>query len=124
MVIAIHFKLVFPNFIWQKQVEFIAGRNILDNIIIAQEVIHSTREKRVGKDWMVNKIDLEKPYDRVRWDFIVTSLLAVSVSKFLRRVIMSGISSSTMQIFWNGIPTRSLSLLKELDKGVLYHHIC
>ncbi|KAA3471075.1 putative Transposon TX1 [Gossypium australe] len=45
-VIVNRFKLVFPNLISQEQAGFIAGRNISDNIIIAQEVIHSIKRKR------------------------------------------------------------------------------
>lgn len=44
-VIANRLKLFFPNFILQEQVDFIVGCNISDNFIIAQEVIHSIKEK-------------------------------------------------------------------------------
>ncbi|KAA3479141.1 Retrovirus-related Pol polyprotein LINE-1 [Gossypium australe] len=64
-VIANRFKVVFPNFISQEQAGFIAGRNIPDNVIIAQEVIHSMRSRKAGKNWMAIKLDLEKAYDRI-----------------------------------------------------------
>ncbi|KAA3486983.1 Retrovirus-related Pol polyprotein LINE-1 [Gossypium australe] len=73
-VIANRFKVVFPKIIAPEQVGFVAGRNINDNIIIAQEVIHSMKSKQKNKRWMAIKIDLEKAYDRVRWDFIDASL--------------------------------------------------
>ncbi|MBA0664477.1 hypothetical protein Goklo_004466 [Gossypium klotzschianum] len=63
-VIAKRFKLIFPKLISQEQVGFIVGRNIFDNIILAQEVIHSMRCNRKGKKWMAIKLDLEKAYDR------------------------------------------------------------
>lgn len=59
---------------WE-QASFIAGRSINENIILAQEVIHSMRSQK-NKKWMAIKIDLEKAYDRVSWDFIATSLRA------------------------------------------------
>ncbi|EEF38255.1 conserved hypothetical protein [Ricinus communis] len=47
--------------------------NISDNIIIAQEVVHSMKlNGKVG--WMPIKIDLEKAYDRLRWSFIRNTL--------------------------------------------------
>lgn len=64
-VIANHFKLVFPKLISQEQDGFIAGRNISDNIIIAQEVIHFMRTKHNANNWMTIKLDLEKAYDRL-----------------------------------------------------------
>jgi len=54
---------------------------------------------------MAIKLDLEKAYDRVSWEFIRASLEAVGVPEFLKEVIMSVISSSSMQILWNGVPT-------------------
>lgn len=50
------------------QSAFIKGRYILDSVVVAHELVHSlhkTREKRVLK------LDYEKAYDRVNWDFFV-----------------------------------------------------
>ncbi|KAA3467445.1 reverse transcriptase [Gossypium australe] len=91
----------------QKQMDLSVGgegRNIIDNIIITQEVIHSMKSCK-SKKWMAIKIDLEKAYDRVRWDFIDTSLQAEDIPSYPRNVIVSAISNSTMQILWNGVPT-------------------
>ncbi|XP_039036083.1 uncharacterized protein LOC120172771 [Hibiscus syriacus] len=49
---------------------FVPGRNITDNIILAQEVIHSMSGKTGKKSWMAIKVDLEKEYDRLEWSFI------------------------------------------------------
>ncbi|KAA3469259.1 LINE-1 reverse transcriptase isogeny [Gossypium australe] len=116
-VIANRFKVVFLNYISAKQAGFIAGRNISDNIIIAQEVIHSMRNKQRGKNWMVIKLDLEKAYDRVSWKFIEVSLVAAGIPEKLRKVIMSSISSSTMQILWNGVPSRSFKPVRGIRQG-------
>ncbi|KAH1031612.1 hypothetical protein J1N35_043786 [Gossypium stocksii] len=74
-VIANRFKSIFPKTIRQEQVGFITGRSIIDNVIIAQEVLHSMRVKKNLK-WMAIKINLEKAFDRVCWDFIEASLIA------------------------------------------------
>ncbi|MBA0759043.1 hypothetical protein Gotri_021982, partial [Gossypium trilobum] len=70
---------VFPKIIAQEQVGFIAGRNIIDNVIITQEVIHSMRSKQKNRKWMVVNIDLEKAYDRVLWDFIEAFLQVTGI---------------------------------------------
>lgn len=50
---------------------------------------------------MTIKIDFEKAYDQVRWDFIDASLQATGIPIYLRNFIVSTISNSTM---WNGVP--------------------
>ncbi|KAH1039641.1 hypothetical protein J1N35_041384 [Gossypium stocksii] len=71
-VIANRFKVVFPNYTSPEQAWFITGRNILDNIIITQEVIHSMRSRRAGRNWMAIKLDLEKAYDRILWNGVLS----------------------------------------------------
>lgn len=56
------------------QSSFVPKRQSRDNIIVAQEVIHSMRSKKTGKGWMVIKIDLEKTYDRLKWSFVKETL--------------------------------------------------
>ncbi|KAA3467965.1 LINE-1 reverse transcriptase isogeny [Gossypium australe] len=116
-VIANRFKVIFPKLISQEQAGFIAGWNISNNIILAQEVIHSMRCKQMGRNWMAIKLDLEKAYDRVSWDYINDALTAVGIPIFLRRVIMSAITSSSMQILWNGVPTRKFKLVRGIHQG-------
>lgn len=48
-VIANRFKLIFSNIISQKQAEFTVERHISNNVIIAQEIIHSTQKKNKRK---------------------------------------------------------------------------
>ncbi|KAA3471573.1 LINE-1 reverse transcriptase isogeny [Gossypium australe] len=90
-VIANRFKVMFPNFISPEQAGFIAGRNISDNVIIAQEVIHSMRSRKTGKNWMAIKLHLEKAYDRISWDFI--------------------------HILWNGAPSRPFKPVRGIRQG-------
>ncbi|KAA3484641.1 Retrovirus-related Pol polyprotein LINE-1 [Gossypium australe] len=59
---------------------------------------------------MAIKLDMEKAYDKISWELINVSLVAAGIPKFLRKVIMGIISSSTMQILWNGVPSKSFKL--------------
>ena len=49
--------LVAPN-----QCNFVSGRKNTDNVIIYQEVLHSTRQRKQQKGFMLIKVDLEKAY--------------------------------------------------------------
>ena len=51
-VLSNRLKPLLPNLILQNQSSFVAGRNITDNVIIAQEVIHSMRSKKGAEGWM------------------------------------------------------------------------
>ncbi|KAA3475083.1 tyrosine decarboxylase 1-like [Gossypium australe] len=56
-VIANRFNVVFLNYISSKQVGFITGHNISDNIIIAQEVIHSMHSRKLAEiGWLLSWI--------------------------------------------------------------------
>ena len=48
---------------------FVPGRKGSNNVIIAQEIIHSLGKKKGGVGYMVLKIDLEKAYDKIEWSF-------------------------------------------------------
>ncbi|XP_061352346.1 uncharacterized protein LOC133297248 [Gastrolobium bilobum] len=56
------------------QASFVPGRHIQDNIIIVQELIHSMHRMKGRKTFMAIKVDLEKAYDRLNWDFIQKTL--------------------------------------------------
>lgn len=63
------------------------------------------KSKHKNKNWMVVKIDLEKTYDKVRWEFIGASLQITCIPDMLINVIMSAITSFTMQVLWNRAST-------------------
>ncbi|KAG5533571.1 hypothetical protein RHGRI_027682 [Rhododendron griersonianum] len=59
------------NIISEHQSAFIPGRQVQDNIIVAHEVFHYIKHKKKGpKASVALKLDLNKAYDRVCWDFL------------------------------------------------------
>nr|KYP37853.1 Transposon TX1 uncharacterized [Cajanus cajan] len=57
------------------QGSFIPRRRTRDHSIIAQEAFHFVRKEGSGVGSLAVKIDLEKAYDRVRWDFLESTLV-------------------------------------------------
>lgn len=68
-IIANRLKGAMPSLVAQNQCSFIQGRQGADNIIIVQEVFHSMLSMKDSKGVMAIKVDFEKAYDRLEWDF-------------------------------------------------------
>jgi hypothetical protein len=56
-------KLISP-----KQTTFIKGRYIVDGAVMLHEIVHELHRKKM--QGVILKIDFEKAYDNVRWDFV------------------------------------------------------
>lgn len=106
-----------PILISQHQTSFIQGRHIIENTIIAQEVVHSMRFKQGKEGWMAIKVDLEKAFDRLSWEFIEETLHDANLPPHLVQLIMSCITSSSMQVLWNGKPTDSFLPQRGIRQG-------
>ena len=61
-------KKALPSIISPFQGAFVAGRQNLDGVLVANELIDS--RKRSKKEGVIFKIDLEKAYDHVDWGFV------------------------------------------------------
>ncbi|KAG6396882.1 hypothetical protein SASPL_143040 [Salvia splendens] len=85
--------------------------------ICVEEAIHSMRNKpgRIGT--MALKVDLEKAYDRISWAFLFDTLNEAKLSAALVDVIMKCVSTSSMQLFWNGNLTESFKPSRGLRLG-------
>ena len=76
---------------------FVPGCQIIDNILIYQEVLHSmsTKGTRIGS--MLIKVDLEKAYDRISWKFIQETLEKVGLPYLWIKNIMHCVEQSERQ---------------------------
>ena len=84
------------------QTAFVPGRKGIDNIIIAQEIIHGLGKKKGRTGYMALKIDLEKAYDKLEWSFIRDILIRVNLPMDIIDLIMSCVSTVSMPILFNG----------------------
>lgn len=66
-VMAQRLKYILPNIISPEQIGFVEGRQILDGLVVAQEVIHTFKVKK--EKGMLIKLDLSKACDRLNWKY-------------------------------------------------------
>ena len=77
------------------QGSFIPGRGTTDNVVVAQEVLHYMHKTKIKKGVVAFKIDLEKAYDRVNWNFLQETLVDFGFPDIIVRLIMSCVQSSS-----------------------------
>jgi hypothetical protein len=70
-LLANRLRLCIDKCISEEQLAFVEGRSILDNAMIAMEVIHALKRRTRGnKGELALKIDISKAYDKVDWGFL------------------------------------------------------
>ena len=104
-IIANRLQALLPDLIGPRQTSFVPGRHIIDNIVVAQEVVHSMRKKTGKKGFMAIKVDLEKAYDRINWSFMFDTLQQTGIPIQLSLLVMECVTSAWMSILWNGEAT-------------------
>lgn len=63
---------VLERIINRSQTAFLKGRNIMDGVMCLHEILHDTKARK--KDGIILKLDFEKAYDKINWDFIMECL--------------------------------------------------
>lgn len=89
------------EFIGPLQSSFITNRGTADNALITQEIVHYMHEKKGKTGYLMFKIDFEKAYDRVDWNFLRTTLMEFCFPVHINNLIISCITSTTLSLKWN-----------------------
>lgn len=116
-IIAGHLKRVMNDLITPFQSSFIVGRHIQDNLIIGQEMLHIINKNKSKKGIMALKIDMEKAYDRISWDFLKQVLTEVGLNMGYINLILACVSSVSYNVMWNGSLTEFFSPCRGLRQG-------
>ncbi|GJW80836.1 RNA-directed DNA polymerase, eukaryota [Tanacetum coccineum] len=106
---------VIDGLVMKSQFGFIANRQILDGPFILNEIIHWCKAKK--KQTLIFKVDFEKAFDSVRWDFLDDVLKNLGFGSRWRDWIQSCLNSSKGSILVNGSPTSEFQYFKGLKQG-------
>ncbi|GJV03431.1 RNA-directed DNA polymerase, eukaryota [Tanacetum coccineum] len=106
---------VLGDLVHDVQSAFVAGRQIMDGPFILNEVMQWCSLKKMKT--LIFKVDFEKAYDSVRWDFLDEVLRKYGFGDKWRRWIQSCLSSSRGSILINGSPTSEFQFFRGLKQG-------
>ncbi|GJU48131.1 RNA-directed DNA polymerase, eukaryota, reverse transcriptase zinc-binding domain protein [Tanacetum coccineum] len=98
-----------------EQSAFIKGRQILDGPLVVNEVIEWYKKRK--KKGLVFKVDFDKAYDSVSWDYILNVMVCMGFPAKWLNWIKGCLSSSRASILVNGSPTKEFSLERGLRQG-------
>lgn len=106
-----------PDIISPYQTGFVPTRSIHENIVVAQEMVHSMNKMRGKTGFFAIKVDLAKAYDRLRWSFIHEVLLEIGFPSSLIHVIMHCVTSAKTNVLWNGNRSEFFSPERGIRQG-------
>lgn len=114
-LLALRLSKVINSVISFYQTTFIKGRNILDGVVALNEIMEYA--KKEGKPCMIFKVDFEKAYDSVSWEFLDYMMLRMGFNPKWRAWIRACLHSATVSVLVNGSPTREFRMSKGIRQG-------
>ncbi|XP_058732569.1 uncharacterized protein LOC131604096 [Vicia villosa] len=99
------------------QSAFVTGRQLLDGVLVANEVVDLTKREGIG--CLLFKVDFEKAYDKVSWNFLRYLLKRMGFGITWMKWMEALIFSSKMSVLVNGSPPEEFEVEKGLRQGDL-----
>lgn len=114
-LLASRLKQVVGATIGVSQSAYVAGRNILDEPLIVNEVC--SWAKKLKKQILLFKDDFNKAFDSINWNYINSTLDQMGFGMKWRSWIHSCLSSAKASVLVNGSPTEEFKIMKGIRQG-------
>lgn len=117
-VVTNRLKDIMPRIISENQRAFFSGRLIQDNILVVHEVFHYSKNKKRGRyAEMAIKMDMNKAYDRVEWDFLAQVLLKMGFNSAWVEKVIHCLDSVSFNLLLSGKKVSSFRPKRGLRQG-------
>lgn len=114
-ILAARLAKVIGGIVGQNQSAFIAGRNIMDGVIILNEAMDEAKRCKIPR--MCFKVDFAKAYDSISWKFLEDMLEGFNFDSKWRKWMKACVESATGSVLVNGSPTGEFKLKRGLRQG-------
>lgn len=99
------------------QTTFMKGINILDGVVVVNEILHYAN--KIGNPRMLFKVDFEKAYDSISWEFLDYMFLRLGFNAKWRSWIKAWLQSATVSVLVNGSLIREFTMFRGIRQGDL-----
>ncbi|GBG85444.1 hypothetical protein CBR_g40086 [Chara braunii] len=114
-VLATHLKEILPYIIDHTQTGFVAGWQILSNVLQAQQILEE--EQCTGQAMAFVSIDLEKAYDRVRWEFLLQGMACWGIGGIFCGWVRSLLKGSSTVMLINVVRSDKIAVTRSVRQG-------
>lgn len=114
-VLAKRMSNVMGEVIGENQNAFVEGRQILDAVMVVNEVVDDLVGQK--KEGIICKIDMEKAYDRVCWDFVLYMMEWMGFGNRWRKWMKICMSTTSFAVMINGEPSSFFKASRGFRQG-------
>ncbi|GKE26600.1 putative RNA-directed DNA polymerase, partial [Tanacetum coccineum] len=106
---------VIHKLIGANQIAFLAGQQILDGCLIANEIVNYAKSE--DSRLLLFKVDFEKAFDSVNWSFLHDIMQQMGFGVKWRRWVNTCMKSASIFVLVNGSPSREFKMERGLKQG-------
>ena len=114
-VLSNRIKKVIEKVIDGSQSAFLSNRGLLDSVLVVNEVVDDLKRRK--KRGVIVKLDFEKAYDSVSWEFLFYMMGRLGFCEKWVQWIRACLESATVSVLVNGSPTKEFKPTRGLRQG-------
>lgn len=114
-ILASRLRVCMNSIIAPNQFAFLPARNILDGAVIINEVVDFAKKSK--RKCLIFKVDFEKAYDSVNWNFLDYMMRRFGMNEKWRGWIKECVFRGDLSVLINGSPTEKVKIQKGLKQG-------
>ncbi|XP_058751681.1 uncharacterized protein LOC131624783 [Vicia villosa] len=114
-ILAARMRSVVDKLVSTNQTAFVLGRSMMDGVLMVNEILDWAKKKKRG--CLLLKVDFEKAYDSVSWNYLRWILVRMGFRKRWMKWMESSIFTNYMSVLINGSATKEFKIQRGLRQG-------